>query len=267
MATGTNPYPPPPTLQLFAVDGPMGRRVDDVRLAYQVICGPDPRDPLWVPAPVMLPVPERLRVAVTTAPGEGGAHPSVVDAVRRAADALADAGADVVEVSPPQVQEAAELWRTLTTAEMQGLLDRLVRPLGSADAATYLAQSLSHVPVLDLPGYIGGLARRHAIAAAWSRFFAEHDVVLGPVGTQPAHPVGFDLGGPDHADALWHAHRLVVTVNLLGLPSLVVPAGLGDDGLPRGVQLIADRYHESTCLEAGQFVELGLGTLTPIDPR
>ena len=35
-ASSTNPFPPPPTLQLFAIDGPMGRRVEDVQLAYEL---------------------------------------------------------------------------------------------------------------------------------------------------------------------------------------------------------------------------------------
>ncbi|WP_322750946.1 MULTISPECIES: amidase, partial [unclassified Frankia] len=267
MATSTNPYPPTPTLQLFAVDGPMARRVDDVRLAYEQLCGPDPRDPKWVPVPALLSVPQKLRVAVTTDPGESGVDAEVAAAVRRAADALADAGAIVEEVQPPHVLEAAQLWRTLTTAEMQGLLDNLIRPIGSADAVTYLAQSLEHVPVLDLAGYVGGLGRRHAIAADWSLFFADHDLVLGPIGTQPMHHVGFDLGGADNADALWLAHRLVLTINLLGLPTLAVPVGQDGNGLPQGVQLVGDRYHESACLRAGRLIEQALGTITPINPR
>ena len=265
-ASSTNPFPPPPTLQLFAVDGPMGRRVEDVRLAYELMCGPDARDPKWVPAPVLREVPDPIRVAVTTDPGAGGVDPAVAAAVRRAADVLADAGAILEEVDPPQVLESAELWRTLTTAELMGVLDGLIRPLGSADASTYLEQSMARVARLDLAGYVEGLARRHAIAAAWSQFFAVHDLVLGPVATQPLHTVGFDLGGPDNADALWLSHRLVVAVNLLGLPALAVPAGLDDSHLPQGVQLIADRFRESTCLRAGLLVEQALGSVTPIDP-
>ena len=265
-ATSTNPFPPPPTLQLFATDGPMGRRVEDVRLAYELMCGPDARDPKWVPAPVLQEVPDQIRVAVTTDPGAGGVDAAIAAAVRRAADALADAGAIVEEVDPPQVLESAELWRTLTTAELLGVLDDLIRPLGSADASTYLEQSMAHVARLDLAGYVEGLAQRHAIAAAWSGFFAVHDVVLGPVATRPIHAVGFDLGGPDNADALWLSHRLVVTVNLLGLPALAVPVGLDDSHLPQGVQLIADRFRESTCLHAGALVERALGSITPIDP-
>ena len=122
------------------------------------------------------------------------------------------------------------------------------------------------VRTCEYPGYIEALAHRHAIAAAWAALFAEHDVVLGPVTTQPIHAVGFDLGGPDNADALWHSHRLLVTVNLLGLPALAVPAGLDDLGRPLGVQLIGDRYAEAACLRAGEMVEATLGSLTPIDP-
>jgi amidase len=205
-------------------------------------------------------------VAVVTDPGGDGVHPTVASAVRRAADTLADQGAVVEEQEAPHLLEAAELWRTLTTAELLGILDTLVRPLGSADAVAYLEQSMAHVPMLDLAGYIEGLARRHAIAAAWSGLFADHDVVLGPVGTQPIHPVGFDLGGADNADALWHSHRLVVTVNLLGLPALAVPVGLDGSGLPQGVQIIGDRYAEAGCLHAGVLVERVLGSVTPIDP-
>lgn len=267
MASTTNPFPPPPSVQLFAVDGPMARRVADVRMAYEQICGPDPRDPAWVPGPALAPLPDRLRVAVTTDPGDAGVHPRIAAAVRRAADALAAAGADVTEVQPPRLLEAARLWREITTAELRGAIDTLIRPLGSPDAARYLTDSMEHVPELDLSEYIERFARRHAVAAAWSAFLTEFDVLLGPVSADPVPAVGFDLAGPDHTDALWHAHRLVVAVNLLGLPALTVPAGLDDDGLPVGVQLIAGRYRESACLEAGDLIEEALGSITPMDPR
>jgi amidase len=150
---------------------------------------------------------------------------------------------------------------------MHGLLEVLVQPLGSAGAAKYLGDSMVHVPTLDLAGYIAGLARRHTIATAWSHFHDRYDLVLGPVSTQQAHGVDFDLGGPDNTDTLWHSHRLVIAVNLLGLPTLVVPTGTDDHGRPHAVQLIGGRYHESSCLHAGLLIEQALGRLTPIDPR
>jgi len=53
----------------------------------------------------------------------------------------------------------------------------------------------------------------------------------------------------------------------LGLPALAVPVGLGASQLPDGVQLIADRFRESTCLEAGLLLEHAFGSVTPVDPR
>ena len=66
----------PLTLQLYAVDGPMARRVRDLRLALASLCGPDPRDPGWTPAPLSgTPVEGPLRVAVAHDPDGLGVHP------------------------------------------------------------------------------------------------------------------------------------------------------------------------------------------------
>jgi amidase len=106
---------------------------------------------------------------------------------------------------------------------------------------------------------------RQGVARAWSRFQTERPLVLGPVSTRSPFPVGRDLEGPDAVEEILHSLRLVVTVNLLGLPAAAVPVGISD-GLPQGVQLIGPRYGESVCLEAAQAIEDQLGVITPIDP-
>ena len=265
-ASSTSPMPPPHTVQLFAVAGPMARRVADVAAAYAALCRPDPRDPQWAPVPAELPLPDPITVGVVIDPGGLGVHPEVAAAVRRAADALADSGVTVVEQEPPDLMAAAELWRTLSTADLGGLLG-VMHAHGSRDSVTYLEQSITHVHRLDLDGYLTALARRHAIAAAWSQFTARTHAILGPVSTQPVPRVPFDLAGPDQADALWQAHRLLVAVNLLGLPAVSVPAGTTADGLPQGVQIIAGRYQETLCLRLAAVVERAAPAPTPIDPR
>jgi amidase len=266
-ANSTSPVPPPPSLQLFAVDGPMARRVADVAAAYAALCRPDPRDPQWAPVPADLRPPDPITVAVVTDPGGLGVHPEVAAAVRRAADALANAGVTIVEHEPPDVMTAAELWRTLSTADVDGLLDGVMRAHASRGAVGYLEQSITHVHRLDLDSYLEALARRHAIASAWSQFTAHTHAILGPVSTQPVPRVPFDLDGPDNADALWTAHRLLVTVNLLGLPAVSVPAGTTADGVPQGVQIIAGRYQEALCLHLAGILEQAAPAPTPIDPR
>ncbi|MBV8094051.1 MAG: hypothetical protein JO110_12690 [Acetobacteraceae bacterium] len=51
----------------------------------------------------------------------------------------------------------------------------------------------------------------------------------------------------------------------LGLPSLAVPVGT-DGQLRMGVQILAGRFHEDLCLEAGEVIEAVEGAVTPIDP-
>jgi amidase len=60
--------------------------------------------------------------------------------------------------------------------------------------------------------------------------------------------------------------RIVVPVNILGLPSCAVPVGC-DGGLPQGVQFIGARFREDLLLGAAQAIEERAPVLTPIEPR
>ena len=97
-------------------------------------------------------------------------------------------------------------------------------------------------------------------------FMDRYPIVVGPVSTEPPLPVGFDLTGAACSAQVSRAQRLLVTVNLLGLPAVAVPTGL-TNGLPLGVQVIATRYREDLCLNAAEIIEAQCGSLTPIDPR
>ena len=63
----------PASFQLMPVEGPMARKIADVRLALKILSGPDRRDPYSVPAPLDSPVPDGrpLRVAVLANPPGG----------------------------------------------------------------------------------------------------------------------------------------------------------------------------------------------------
>jgi hypothetical protein len=57
--------------------------------------------------------------------------------------------------------------------------------------------------------------------------------------------------------------RMVVPINILGLPSCAVPVG-SDGGLPQAVQLIGWRFREGLLLDAAQAIEDRAPVLTPI---
>src|SRR5215469_6994116 len=75
---GTAPEEPPISLQIFAVQGPLARRVRDVRLGLAAMAARDMRDPWWVPVPLSGPEPARpIRVALTVNPAGLGVNPAV----------------------------------------------------------------------------------------------------------------------------------------------------------------------------------------------
>jgi amidase len=87
------------------------------------------------------------------------------------------------------------------------------------------------------------------------------------VGLKPPFAPGYDIREPDSPAKVLQSMLMVVPVNLLGLPSAAVAAGLDDQDLPLGVQIIGPRFREDLCLDAAEAVEAALGTLTPIGPR
>ena len=263
----TAPEEPPLSLQIFSVQGPLARRVRDVRLGLAAMATGDMRDPWWVPTPLGGPEPSRpIRVALTVNPAGLGVDPTVAAAVRRAGTALEQAGYAVEEVDPPAVDATAELmWRIVMT-EIRHVTEPTIRKFGDAQMNRALDVYLAATPDVDLPGYIKDLAQRRKHLREWLQFLERYPLVVGPVSTEPPLPVGFDTDASADGERLRCIQRLLITVNLLGLPAAAVPTGLSN-GIPLGVQIIASRYREDLCLDAAEAIEAQCRLDTPIDLR
>jgi len=118
---------------------------------------------------------------------------------------------------------------------------------------------------VDLDGYLKALALRSKHVRDWTLFMERYPLVVGPVSTEPPFEIGFDLAGPERHAEVSRAQRLLVAVNLLGLPAVAVPTGVAA-GLPMGVQVIGARYREDLCLDAAEAIEAQHPVPTPIDP-
>ncbi len=255
-------------VQLMNVQGPMARRVADVRLGLQIIMGAHPRDPWSIDAPFAGRALARpLRVAVVPAPPGGSVDPAISDAVRRAADALANAGYDTVEACPPRYEEALEVWARFIMGDYASVLAEL-SPMVGADGLAFLNAFNETVAPLEDTGAMSRLfAQRDGVARAWSMFMATHPLVLTPTWTQLPFEHGFDVSSREATLATKAMFRPVMPANLMGLPSACVPAGRdAATGLPIGVLLTGQRLREDICLEATEAVEARLGLETPIDP-
>jgi amidase len=259
------------SFQLMWVEGVMARRIADVRAGFTAIAGQHPRDPLSVPAVFTDLDPktpgERPAVAVLPEPPGGSTHPEVAAAVRRAADALADDGFKVTEAVPPDYEQAIELWSAMLNADVRVMKPLLDQVMG-AGGRQFLDYALDYLPEPDVASWAMAHTARHGLARRWSLWHQEYPVLLCPVWSQPAFPVGFDIASLENAIATLELMRPVLPANLLGTPAAVIPAGM-TEGLPVGVQVMGGKYTELRCLAVAEAIEQRLGTLiplTPIDP-
>ncbi|MGI9052407.1 MAG: amidase [Ilumatobacteraceae bacterium] len=264
-ASALPPEDPLIMFQLMAVEGPMARRVADVRAALLALAGAHPRDPLSLPVVLQSPrTGERFRVAVCTDPPGGTTDAGIAAGVRRAADALSDAGHEVVDAVPVTYARSIELWAELLMPDIRGvrpIFDSVMGP----DAKTFLDFAATEYPPIDTAAWGALFAERHGAAREWSSFFERWDVLLTPTWAQPAFPHGADIVSLEAARATLDTMRPVLPANLLGLPAAVVPAGLAD-GMPVGAQLTGTRFADLVVLDVAQAIEDALGVLTPIDP-
>ena len=256
------------TAQLMLAQGPMARTVADVRLALEVLMGAHPRDPWSISAPFRGDPPKRpIRVAVVAEPPGGSCDALIAAAVRKAADALSNAGYDVVQACPPKYEEAVSAWAGLVAADFGTVLDKLL-PLMGADGRAFSEAFLGGAGVpASLAAMSKLLMERDSIARSWSQFMHKHPLLLTPTWTQLPFAHGFDVLSPQATAATREMVRPVLPANLLGLPCACVPASRDPaTGLPIGVLLTGRRFREDQCLDAAEPIEAQCGFETPITP-
>lgn len=263
-----NPGEPEPGigLQLMHVEGPMARRVEDVRLGLRAMAGGDWHDPWWRPAADDEPGRPASVIALVLDPARGGTSEQVAAGVRRAGALLENAGCRVEDIEPPGIQDAAQVWRVICLGELLTGLEPAVRNIRGPALGRALDCYRTLLPEVTLERYVAAFARRRALLRDWLAFFQRHDLVVAPVGTEPPLETDADIESPARMAEVVESFRMTVAVNALGLPAAVVPVGLGD-GFPQVVQIIGPPGSEMRCLDAARAIERQVAPLTPLDPR
>ncbi|HMQ33727.1 MAG TPA: amidase [Chloroflexaceae bacterium] len=239
--------------------GPLTRCVADAAVMLAVLAGPDPRDgrtlrhaPPFEAADLTTGV-AGLRVGLLRSDGGGAAMagPEQLGAARRAAEALAAAGAEVVELDMPELDALRVTGGAILAMEaaayhlpwLRGRLD---------DYGEFMRQRVLAAFAYEAGAFVRAQQARAGLRLAAARVFERADVLLGPI-----HP------GPVPALGVPANNGLAIPFNCLGWPALTQPAGLGADGLPLSVQLAAAPWDEATLLRAAYAVERGLGLVSP----
>jgi amidase len=253
--------------QLMASEGYLARSVADLRYSFPTLTQRDVRDPRWVESPTH-PTPRRrgMKVALLRQLDGYTADAEVAAGLEMAAKALRAAGYEIEEVAPPNFREAAELWSPLVMAESRRSFVPAVEKMGDARLKKSIATWIEVTPDLDLGGYISAMGRRDLILREWRVFLEKYPVLVTPSSWMNPFAVDYDQQAPDTFRKMLQAQSPQLAVALLGLPGLSVPTGIMN-GIPTGVQIVADRFREDLCFDAGEAIEAAVGVFTPIDPR
>ena len=100
--------------------------------------------------------------------------------------------------------------------------------------------------------YLKAQRVRALIARDFAEAYKKCDVILTPTAPSAAFAIGEKTDNPI---AMYLNDVFTVTVNLAGLPGISVPAGLSDEGLPLGLQLIGRAFDEETLIRAAGVIE------------
>ena len=264
---GTSPAASDPLLgrQLMAVAGPMARSVADLDAMLRVSVGRHPRDPRSVDVPHDGGDFVRRAAVPTDLPG-GPIHPDAREAVDRAGEALAAAGWEVVDATPPEMERCYDVWGRLLGEDFPATLAALEKVM-STDGSHLIRASMAFWPVGEVtPQEVH--VERLRLARAWALFLDEFPVLVLPTWYQPPFNHHDDVV-EDLAivRALYDGVFTPITpANVLGLPATQIPVGCNADGVPLGVQFMADRHREDRTLIAAAAVEAAHPPITPIDP-
>ena len=100
--------------------------------------------------------------------------------------------------------------------------------------------------------YLKALRVKAMIRKAFDDAFSKYDLILGPVAPTTAPKLGESLSDPLK---MYLGDIYTISVNLAGLPGISVPCGVDSQGLPIGMQLLADSFEEKKLIQAAYTYE------------
>jgi len=264
--------------------GPFARTVSDAALLLEAIGGHDPRDSTSIPepAPGLTEVLDRgvegLRIGVIeelSGDGLEGIADDVRSRLGEAASALAAAGATVETTSVPSTVYGLSAYYVIAPAEASSNLARYdgVRyglrvdapNAGDMNTATRTAGFGDEVKRRIMLGtyalsagyydaYYGKSQKvRTLIVQDFARAYEEFDLLLCPTAPTTAFPIGEKTADPM---TMYLNDVCTIPSNLAGHPAMSVPFGVGDDGMPVGVQILAPAMGEPTMFQAAAVLEV-----------
>jgi aspartyl-tRNA(Asn)/glutamyl-tRNA(Gln) amidotransferase subunit A len=233
--------------------GPMARSVDECQIIYQSIAGPDPAD-------------------VTTLHAKSGGEPSYEGAFRFAVcrGAFENAQPEVIANADESIRVLSEIgsvdeielpdfpWdaaaSTIVIAEAASAFEDFISSGDSHGLTAPEDQAgLYHGLTIPAVDYLRALRIRRLGGKSMDDLLSSYDAIIAPTYPNVASPI--DQLFSTYFDRE-QRHNLGGVGNLCGLPSISVPNGFGERGLPTGLEFLGRAYDEDRILAAARAYQI-----------
>ena len=251
--------------------GPFARTVEDAATLLEVISGYDYHDSTSLNLPVenyrnsLNNDIKGLKVGVVKELIGDGLADDVANAIQNAINTYKSLGAEVVEISLPNIKHSIGIYYILATAECSSNLARFdgvryghrttdannLTELYCKSRAEGFGPEVKRRIMLGTYALSSGyydayykkaLQMRRVVNEDFLNAFKEVDVLIAP--TCPT--TAFDLGSKSEDPlAMYLTDIATIGANLAGIPAISVPAGFDKSGMPIGLQIMAPQLAEA----------------------
>lgn len=248
--------------------GPMARTVSDACLMLSCMLDRDARDPLsailhagGAPSPLLYRNPPHvdlsaLRIAATSDFGFAPTERAIARAFRQKLNSFETAFRRV-EWAHPDCTSADEVFSILRAVAFLGrhreLVEKYPDKVGP-NVRDNVAEGLGY----SAADVARALSMQTDLYRRWQTFFADHDFILAPAVTISPRP--WSELYPAEIDgratrSYFHWLALAYAVTNVGHPTVAIPAGRDDAGLPFGIQVIGPRGGDLATLAVAREIE------------
>ncbi|HEX7157857.1 MAG TPA: amidase, partial [Edaphobacter sp.] len=242
--------------------GPMTRTVSDAALMLQAIAGYDPEDAASTDAPVpdyrqtLAADTASLRIGIPRAHFYEALHPEIESAIDTALSVLKELTSSQQEI---EVRGDAEIALLILKAEAFAYhRDHLTKT-----PELYQPETLRRIrggAEISASAYIDARREMDHLRRSVTKVFEAVDLVITPTMTVPPPTIADLVAAPESL----RAKEVVMTrntrpFNLLGLPTISVPCGFTDAGLPIGLQITGPPGGEEAVLRLAHAYERATG--------
>jgi len=254
---------------------PFGKTVRDVEIVFNALSRHDPEDSTSAPEDL-----RKSKAAVPKKIGvpwhlfEEGVAKAVIENFKQSIEKLAKAGFEIIDIKLPSSKYSLATYYIIMPAEVSTNLSRFD---GIRYGYSFKGETLKEVYKKSRGEGFGREARRRILLGTYvlsygyydayynkavkvrekikeeiTRAFKTVDLIATPTTPTPPFKIGEKLDDPV---AMYLSDIFSAPANLSGVPSLALPSGKTNEGLPLSIQFMAPHFAEDSLFRIGKQFE------------